>query len=134
MTHRRSITWKSAPRIAASKDSPAKYPKIFRDRHGSMTETAMCWGFDVGDDRFRRGALAADLRNLRRTGYPRRIEDRMAGHPMRSPSRSWQAATVRSLALAALLALLAACTPEDASEAAANVDPVTMDAAIADAA
>lgn len=49
MTHRRSITWKSAPRIAASKDSPAKYPKIFRDRHGSMTETAMCWGFDIGD-------------------------------------------------------------------------------------
>src|SRR5262249_3378428 len=27
----------------------AKYPKIFADRHGSMRETAMCWGFDVGD-------------------------------------------------------------------------------------
>ncbi len=27
----------------------AKYPKIFRDRHAPMTETAMCWGFDIGD-------------------------------------------------------------------------------------
>jgi hypothetical protein len=27
----------------------AKYPKIFKDRHGSMMETLMCWGFDVGD-------------------------------------------------------------------------------------
>ena len=27
----------------------AKYPKIFRDRHAPMTETAMCWGFDHGD-------------------------------------------------------------------------------------
>ncbi len=27
----------------------AKYPKIFRDRNAPMTETAMCWGFDVGD-------------------------------------------------------------------------------------
>lgn len=27
----------------------AKYPKIFRDRHAPMTETAMCWGFDVGN-------------------------------------------------------------------------------------
>lgn len=26
-----------------------KYPKIFRDRHAPMTETAMCWGFDIGD-------------------------------------------------------------------------------------
>ena len=26
-----------------------KYPKIFRDRHAPMTETAMCWGFDHGD-------------------------------------------------------------------------------------
>jgi hypothetical protein len=26
-----------------------KYPKIFRDRYAPMTETAMCWGFDVGD-------------------------------------------------------------------------------------
>ena len=26
-----------------------KYPKIFRDRHANMTETAMCWGFDHGD-------------------------------------------------------------------------------------
>jgi hypothetical protein len=26
-----------------------KYPKIFADRHKSMTQTAMCWGFDVGD-------------------------------------------------------------------------------------
>ena len=26
-----------------------KYPKIFKDRHAPMTETAMCWGFDIGD-------------------------------------------------------------------------------------
>ncbi len=26
-----------------------KYPKIFADRHKPMTETAMCWGFEVGD-------------------------------------------------------------------------------------
>ena len=26
-----------------------KYPKIFRDRHSPMTETAMCWGFECGD-------------------------------------------------------------------------------------
>lgn len=27
----------------------AKYPLIFRDRHGDMRTTLMCWGFDVGD-------------------------------------------------------------------------------------
>lgn len=27
----------------------AKYPEIFRDRHGDMTTTAMCWGFSCGD-------------------------------------------------------------------------------------
>ena len=27
----------------------AKYPLIFKDRHGSMQTTAMCWGFDCGD-------------------------------------------------------------------------------------
>lgn len=27
----------------------AKYPEIFRDRHGDMTTTAMCWGFECGD-------------------------------------------------------------------------------------
>lgn len=27
----------------------AKYPKIFRDRHGDMTKTLMCWGFSCGD-------------------------------------------------------------------------------------
>lgn len=26
-----------------------KYPLIFKDRHGDMKETAMCWGFDCGD-------------------------------------------------------------------------------------
>lgn len=26
-----------------------KYPKIFANRNKSMTETAMCWGFDHGD-------------------------------------------------------------------------------------
>ena len=27
----------------------AKYPDIFRDRHGDMRTTAMCWGFECGD-------------------------------------------------------------------------------------
>ena len=27
----------------------AKYPKIFKDRHGDMRQTAMCWGFECGD-------------------------------------------------------------------------------------
>jgi hypothetical protein len=26
-----------------------KYPLIFRDRHGDMKETLMCWGFEIGD-------------------------------------------------------------------------------------
>jgi hypothetical protein len=26
-----------------------KYPKIFSNRHASMMETAMCWGFECGD-------------------------------------------------------------------------------------
>ena len=26
-----------------------KYPEIFRDRHGDMSTTAMCWGFECGD-------------------------------------------------------------------------------------
>lgn len=26
-----------------------KYPLIFKNRHGDMKETLMCWGFDVGD-------------------------------------------------------------------------------------
>ena len=26
-----------------------KYPKIFKDRHGDMKETLMCWGFECGD-------------------------------------------------------------------------------------
>lgn len=28
------------------------YPKIFADRHRTMTETAMCWGFEHGDGWF----------------------------------------------------------------------------------
>jgi len=27
----------------------AKYPEIFKDRHGDETNTAMCWGFECGD-------------------------------------------------------------------------------------
>lgn len=30
----------------------AAYPKIFANRFGSMSETAMCWGFDCGDGWF----------------------------------------------------------------------------------
>lgn len=29
-----------------------KYPEIFRDRHGDMTQTLMCWGFEHGDGWF----------------------------------------------------------------------------------
>lgn len=29
-----------------------RYPKIFADRHGSATETLMCWGFECGDGWF----------------------------------------------------------------------------------
>jgi len=29
-----------------------RYPKIFRDRHAPMAETAMCWGFECGDGWF----------------------------------------------------------------------------------
>ena len=28
------------------------YPKLFADRHKPMTETCMCWGFEVGDGWF----------------------------------------------------------------------------------
>lgn len=28
------------------------FPEIFKDRHGDMTKTAMCWGFDCGDGWF----------------------------------------------------------------------------------
>ena len=31
------------------KELVSKYPKIFADRYGNMYETAMCWGFEVGD-------------------------------------------------------------------------------------
>lgn len=27
----------------------ADFPEIFRDRHGNMRETCMCWGFECGD-------------------------------------------------------------------------------------
>lgn len=30
----------------------AKYPKIFKDRHGDMRKTLMCWGFECGDGWF----------------------------------------------------------------------------------
>jgi hypothetical protein len=26
-----------------------KYPRIFKNRHGDMRETLMCWGFECGD-------------------------------------------------------------------------------------
>lgn len=26
-----------------------QYPKIFKDRYAPMTETCMCWGFEIGD-------------------------------------------------------------------------------------
>lgn len=29
-----------------------RYPEIFRDRHGDMRETCMCWGFSCGDGWF----------------------------------------------------------------------------------
>lgn len=30
-----------------------KYPKIFRERNLSMTQTCMCWGFDIGPGWFK---------------------------------------------------------------------------------
>lgn len=30
----------------------AKYPKMFKDRHGSTMETGMCWGFQCDDGWF----------------------------------------------------------------------------------
>lgn len=30
----------------------SKYPEIFGDRHGNVTKTAMCWGFECGDGWF----------------------------------------------------------------------------------
>ena len=29
-----------------------KFPKLFKDRHASMQETCMCWGFECGDGWF----------------------------------------------------------------------------------
>lgn len=29
-----------------------RYPELFRDRHGDMAETSMCWGFRCGDGWF----------------------------------------------------------------------------------
>ena len=26
-----------------------KYPLLFKDRYAPMNETAMCWGFEIGD-------------------------------------------------------------------------------------
>ena len=41
-----------------------KYPKIFRDRHKSMQETCMCWGFAHGDGWFEIiDAACADIQN-----------------------------------------------------------------------
>jgi hypothetical protein len=50
----------------------AKYPEIFQDRHGKMSETAMCWGFACGDgwyaliDRLC-ALIMADVTQLRNT-------------------------------------------------------------------
>ena len=30
----------------------AKYPKLFKDRFKPMTETCMCWGFEIGNGWF----------------------------------------------------------------------------------
>ena len=38
-----------------------KYPKIFKDRYAPMTETCMCWGFDIGD------GFVADVSNTEKT-------------------------------------------------------------------
>lgn len=41
-----------------------KYPLIFAQRHRSMQETAMCWGFDVGDGWYNiLDALCANIQN-----------------------------------------------------------------------
>lgn len=41
----------------------ASYPDLFRDRHGDMRTTAMCWGFSCGDGWYTLiDALCADIR------------------------------------------------------------------------
>lgn len=41
-----------------------KYPKIFTDRHASMMETAMCWGFEHGDGWYQIiDSLCANIQN-----------------------------------------------------------------------
>jgi hypothetical protein len=48
----------------------AKYPEIFRDRHGSIQETGMAWGFSCGDGWYTLidtlcGLLTGTVRSLR---------------------------------------------------------------------
>lgn len=41
-----------------------RYPKIFADRHTSMMETAMCWGFEHGDGWYQIiDSLCANIQN-----------------------------------------------------------------------
>lgn len=39
-----------------------KYPKIFKNRHADMTQTCMCWGFEIGDGWF--NIIDATCRNI----------------------------------------------------------------------
>jgi hypothetical protein len=78
-----------------------KYPRIFRNRYASMTETAMCWGFECGDGWFdileslcgnidsytkwRRNMRANDLRivRARQKGYDALMKHLTLGRPAR---------------------------------------------------
>lgn len=56
----------------------AKYPLIFKNRHGNMKETLMCWGFECGDGWYNIidtlcGALSADY-NRKKERYDNLIK------------------------------------------------------------
>lgn len=42
MTSELELSWEEQDRLLCE-----RYPKIFRDRHGDMRTTAMCWGFET---------------------------------------------------------------------------------------
>jgi hypothetical protein len=51
------------------------YPKIFKDRHADMRNTAMCWGFSIGDGWYQLiDSLCASLQwNTDKNRYPQVI-------------------------------------------------------------
>lgn len=56
-----------------------KYPKLFANRHKSMQETAMCWGFECGDGWFNLiNTLCYSIqRYIDQTGAPQVVVDQV---------------------------------------------------------